>query len=156
MCDLQLCRQAKTNVAVFRTGGIMTSTVCVVLLLLLYWPSDDFIHLTLPSYLAVNRHGSTLAVAQADKALATVICNIVCLFDVVHTVVIWCYIVVHMVLSVCIYCLSPLEATGCLQGLLWWVCSAKLHQALWKTHKPHFAASFFSCCLCYYFRWIVF
>lgn len=96
----------------------MTSTVCVVLLLLLYWPSDDFIHLTLPSYLAVNRHGSALAVAQADKALATVICNIVCLFDVVHTVVIWCYIVVHMVLSVCIYCLSPLEATGCLQGLL--------------------------------------
>lgn len=47
----------------------MTSTVCVVLLLLLSWPSDDFIHLTLPSYLAVNRHGSTLAVAQADKAL---------------------------------------------------------------------------------------
>lgn len=156
MCDLQLGRQAKTNVAVFRTGGIVTSTVCVVLLLLLYWPSDDFIHLTLASYLAVNRHGSTLALAQAHKALATVICNIVCLFDVVHTVVIWCYIVVHMVLSVCIYCLSPPEATGCLQGLLWWVRRAKLHQALWKTHKPHFAASFFSCCLCYYFRWIVF
>lgn len=69
MRDLQLFRQAKTNVAVLRTGGIMTSTVCVVLLLLLSWPSDDFIHLTLPSYLAVNRHGSTLAVAQADKAL---------------------------------------------------------------------------------------
>lgn len=109
------------------------------------------------SCLAVNRHGSTLALAQADKALATVICNIVCLFDVVHTVVIWCYVAVHTVLSVCVYVLSPLEATGCLQGLLWRVRRAKLHQALWKTHKPHFAASFFfSCCLCYYFRWIVF